>query len=306
MLYTIRHITRYAFSRPVFLEPHTVRLQPRSDGGQMLRRFKLSIDPAPAGRTDLLDAEGNVATRCWFNGLTPSLTITTHSTVETLRSNAFDFLLAAGGTQLPPTYGKREAASLAPCLRRAHMTNGNGEGEGEAGHDPVAMLAREVADRAGHDPAQFLTVLTQRLNTDLTVVIREEGDPWTPTQTLREGRGACRDLTVLFVDICRVMGLAARFVSGYQEGDPQQDRRDLHAWAEAYLPGGGWRGYDPTLGLVVADTHIPLAASWTPSGAAPLSGAFRGTGAQASLTHEVHLEAAAAPSQAPSQQQQQA
>jgi len=57
------------------------------------------------------------------------------------------------------------------------------------------------------------------------------------------------------------MVIVARFVSGYQEGDAQQESRNLHAWVEVYLSGAGWRGYDPTLGLVVSDRHIPLAAS---------------------------------------------
>lgn len=74
------------------------------------------------------------------------------------------------------------------------------------------------------------------------------------------------------MEVCRAVGIGARFVSGYQEGNPDQQQRDLHAWAEVYLPGGGWRGYDPTLGLAVADRHMGLAASASPSYAASVSG----------------------------------
>ena len=84
--------------------------------------------------------------------------------------------------------------------------------------------------------------------------------------------GSCRDYAVLFMEVCRAMGIPARFVSGYQEGDTEQESRDLHAWAEVYLPGAGWRGYDPTLGLVVSDRHIPLAASAIPSYASAIEG----------------------------------
>jgi transglutaminase-like putative cysteine protease len=75
------------------------------------------------------------------------------------------------------------------------------------------------------------------------------------------------------MEVCRAIGIAARFVSGYQEGDSTQQSRDLHAWVEVYLPGAGWRGYDPTLGLIVSDRHIPLAASAIPRYAAAVEGA---------------------------------
>jgi transglutaminase-like putative cysteine protease len=60
----------------------------------------------------------------------------------------------------------------------------------------------------------------------------------------------------------------------------------MHAWAEVYVPGGGWRGYDPTHGLAIADRHIAVAASAQPALAAPVSGTFRGTG----VSSKIHTE----------------
>jgi transglutaminase-like putative cysteine protease len=74
------------------------------------------------------------------------------------------------------------------------------------------------------------------------------------------------------MEACRAVGLATRFVSGYQEGDLSTDDWELHAWAEVYLPGGGWRGYDPTHGLVVSDRHIALVASANSLYTAPVVG----------------------------------
>ncbi|MFM7576061.1 MAG: transglutaminase-like domain-containing protein, partial [Microcystaceae cyanobacterium] len=95
---------------------------------------------------------------------------------------------------------------------------------------------------------------------------------WEAGITWRNKRGSCRDLTILFMEVCRTMGLAARFVSGYQEGDQATEDWELHAWAEVYLPGGGWRGYDPTHGLAVSDRHIALVASPNPQDCAPVTG----------------------------------
>jgi transglutaminase-like putative cysteine protease len=87
-----------------------------------------------------------------------------------------------------------------------------------------------------------------------------------------------------------VVGLAARFVSGYQEGDDDQDKRYLHAWAEVYLPGAGWRGFDPTHGLAVADRHVAVAAAAEPINATPVSATYRGTNVEAELFADVSIE----------------
>lgn len=95
------------------------------------------------------------------------------------------------------------------------------------------------------------------------------------------------------MEICRAIGLATRFVSGYQEGDLDQEKRDLHAWAEVYLPGAGWRAYDPTHGLAVADRHVALAASALPSYAAAVSGSITPVKpfAETGKVSESHIEA---------------
>lgn len=304
MLYTVQHVTRYAYSSEVFLEPHTIRLRPRSDGSQDLRYFALRVNPAPAGRTDTLDAENNAVSRVWFNGVTPELTIETRFQVVTRRTNPFDFILGDRSARLPLIYSRDLADQLAPYRRRADVSSPSGE------DDPVAEFAHDVAREAGYDTLAFLTALTHRMQGMMRIEIRDDGAPFAPAQTLVTRCGACRDLTVLFMDACRVMGLAARFVSGYQEGDPDTPRRELHAWAGVYLPLAGWRGYDPTLGLVVADRHVAVCASVDPEGSSPVAGTLRGTGATTKLTHEIRMTAAPDPvdvdpwKQAGQQQQQ--
>jgi transglutaminase-like putative cysteine protease len=84
------------------------------------------------------------------------------------------------------------------------------------------------------------------------------------------------------------VGLAARFVSGYYfDEDPKLP--SLHAWVEVYIPGGGWRGFDPSLGLACYGHHIALASSASAAGAAPIHGIFRGN-AQSEMKLELEYK----------------
>lgn len=277
MIFRIRHRTIYRFSREVFLEPHTVRLRPRCDPFQKLLDYSLTVDPAAAGRSEGSDAEGNPATVLWFNGTTRDLDILSEATVQTLRPDPFDYFLTSPETmKLPAVYPAIEEAVLEPYRRRQ-------------GERLVMDLAEALAAETQRDTLAFLSELNSKIYREWDVVVREEGAPFEPKDILQRKEASCRDLTALFMAVSREVGLACRFVSGYQEGDPVQTRRYLHAWPEIYLPGAGWKGYDPTLGLVVADRHVALAAGATPISAAPTQGTFRGTEATASMEIELSI-----------------
>jgi len=278
MSFTILHRIQYTYSRPVFLEPLTLRFRPRCDGTQRLLAFSLALDPPPKGLTEWRDAEGNDVALAWFSDMIDRLTVTARSEVETLRYDPFDFLVTDPGVgSLPARYDEVLAKVLAPCRF-------------DSATPTISKLAEEIREESGGETVRFLAALTTRLYETCEVVVRETGDPMPPEETLGGKQGSCRDLVVLFNACCRSVGLACRFVSGYQAGDRDQERRYLHAWSEVYLPGAGWRGYDPTLGLAVADQHVAVAASHAPEFAGPLGGMFRGTGVEASMAAELQIE----------------
>lgn len=264
MHFSLRHRLSYHYSQPVLLTPHRVCLRPRCDLSQRLEQFNLEVAPMPQQQTNRVDLEGNAVIGLSFAEPTEKLIITTTASVTTLRTNPFDFLMDAWAMNFPLDYPSSLRSQLYPYL------NPNSPLDPEA-----VQLAQALAMETNNVVLDFVTLLNQTLYRDCTYQHREQGAPWPAGVTWRRRSGSCRDVTVLFMEVCRAVGLAARFVSGYQAGDPDMEHRQLHAWPEVYLPGAGWRGYDPTHGLAVADGHIALVAAPDPAYAAPVEGSFR-------------------------------
>lgn len=276
MRFNVNHRTGYAYSEPVWLAPHVLRLQPRCGSSGRIVAHQIEIDPPPAGRSPVLDCEGNSVLRVWFDGPTHHLVVTSRFEIETV----------AHGHDLPdPTpqdhpYPASLRSRLAPWI------------DVEDGGGSVVFGVSQEIGAAAADVADFVTRLNRHLFECIEREIRESGAPQPPEHTLATGRGACRDLALLFCAICRRRGLAARFVSGYQKGretDKAPARRWMHAWPEVYLPGDGWRGFDPTHGEAVADAHVALAAAARPEDAAPIEGSYYGA-ARSTLTTELTID----------------
>lgn len=276
----IHHETRYTYDGLVSLEPHTIRLWPRADPTQHILHYRINVTPEPVGRGFYLDAQGNSVLRVWFSGMTDHLHVSASGEVETLRVNPFDFLPPPESTRLPLRWTERMGPTLLPFLSF----------DASEEMAPVRELAREVAREVDQEIQPFLAALNQRIYESIRSIHRYEGAPHPPYETLARGEGACRDLAMLFIEMCRQMGLPARFVSGYASGLELIDDAHLHAWAEVCLPGGGWRGYDPMLGLAVADQHVVLAAGAPPENTLPVEGTFRGTGRTATMSGDLRLE----------------
>ena len=278
MQFNIRHITTYHYDRPVHLGPHIVRLKPRDDGRQRLLDYQCAVTPEPVLQSDVLDAAGNQVTRLWFSGTTTELNITTTTRIDTLNKSAYDYIVDTPATGIPIAYCESERPYLAVYAERDNPP------------PRITELAASLARQTKYNTLVFLNSLNSYLHTEFEREIRERGPPQSPGLTLARRRGACRDLTMLFITLCRNQGIAARFVSGYQaHAETLRDRRHLHAWPEVYIPGGGWRGYDPSHGTVVVDAHVSLAAARTAAAAMPVDGSFYGDGAQSGMDFEVSI-----------------
>lgn len=279
MRYLIKHTTVYTYDRPVFPNPHLIRLRPRSDGWQKLHYFSCFITPEPIGISEIIDLDGNALLKVWFKQETEQLKIEINSDVETFKTNPFDFLYESWALKIPINYPNSLFKQLQPYLTPYNIVP-----------DPISIqLAQEILHEVDGNTSDFLFTLMNRIYKSCEQVVRHSENIWSPTIIWSKKQGSCRDFVALFMDVCRSIGLATRFVSGYQEGDPDTKEFDLHAWVEVYLPGGGWRSYDPTHGLLVSDRHITLVSSALPSYASPVVGSVTPV-ASSNMNAEIRIE----------------
>ena len=277
MKITVTHSTVYRYDFPVYLEPHILRLRPRTNSAQQLLTFDLQIAPTPAGTTECLDQDGTLALNAWFNAPTRELSVRSQFTVEMLRENPFDYVLIGESLNLPLWYREPLCAALAPYRNDLPVA------------ETVKQFAKSVAAGAEWNALWFLTALSRQIYQTCRQVIRHDGPPWPSDQTLGSLEGSCRDLAVLFCDASRAMGIAARFVSGYECAAAASQESYMHAWAEVYLPGVGWRGYDPSRGIAVANGHVAVAAGFDPHLASPVAEWYSG-GSESHMQASLNLQ----------------
>jgi transglutaminase-like putative cysteine protease len=240
---------------------------PRSIGFQKLIQHKISFNPEPCHQFELLAAGGDQILRARFVGSTDRFEIISEAELITSPPPLLSLCLDEQEPRLPYPIGRLNADLLSNL--QGWLPNGQ--------HDPAAVaLAQEAIIGSDQHCLTFLQQLLEMIQERVNYTQRHHGPPWPAGRTLRERVGSCRDLAVLMIECCRCIGLPARFVSGYHLVEPKPNRYDLHAWAEVYLPGAGWRGFDPSGIGAVDERYIPLASSSNPELTAAVSGSFSG------------------------------
>lgn len=269
----ISHKTKYKFDRSVSLSPHTFRLRPAPHSRTPIEGYSLKILPKNHFINWQQDPFGNYQARVVFPDKTTELSIEVEVIAKMQVINPFDFFVEDYAEQFPFQYDPLLKNELTPYLEAR-----------EAGPQLMAWMAQNKIT-TGIKTVDYLVYLNQKIYSDLFYNVRMETGVQTCEETLAKRSGSCRDSAWLLVQALRHSGIAARFVSGYLvqlapdvksldgPSGPEKDFTDLHAWAEAYVPGAGWIGLDATSGLFAGEGHIPLSCTPDYASAAPVTGA---------------------------------
>jgi transglutaminase-like putative cysteine protease len=262
----ISHVTEYLFSTPVSLLPHRLLLRPRENHNVRIESSHLEIVPAPTlqWKRDVLDNSVAVAT---FAEPADRLRVASSVFIQHDEDNPFDFLVDDHAVMHPFDYAPEDRVLLGPFQQAVYPSDRN-------------LVQRWMDGLDLQRPMETFTLLDQ-LNRAIAgrfaYRMREEPGVQSPAQTLEFGSGSCRDFAALFMESCRHLGLASRFVSGYLYAEANDaGEGSTHAWAEVYLPGAGWKGFDPTSGLVTGNRHIAVAVARHPEAVPPVAGSYLG------------------------------
>ena len=260
MILEIQHETRLEYAGPVTESVTEVRMVPVSDARQSCRSFHLAVSPA-AQVYNYQDGFGNRVHHFNVRSANSRVGILAASVVETARS-PFDPAGSSAAYPLNPGLTDLEAVAFlgfrGPVCRTPLL-------------DP---LLEKLRPAPGTRLAEFLLTVSAFINTHFTYAPAVTHASSPVDDVLRQGKGVCQDFAHLMIAVLRAFGLPARYVSGYVHRPGQESQS--HAWCEAWLPGVGWVGIDPTNDRPVDEPHVKVAVGRDFTDVPPNKGVYHG------------------------------
>jgi transglutaminase-like putative cysteine protease len=278
----IDHRTVYQFPGPVTLLPHRLMLRPRENHGVRILSSQLQVSPEHTLRWQR-DAFDNSVALVSFGAPAGALEIVSQVVIEHSNDAPLDFLVDPEAAYFPFAYSAEDVARLAPQRAMAWY--------GDYAAVEAYLRGLGLPPASGVQTFTVLDTFNRAIARDFRYQAREEQGVQSPGHTLALRSGSCRDLAALFLDGCRLLGFASRFISGYHTSYANDTGPgSTHAWVEVYIPGPGWTGFDPTAGLVTGNQHIAVAVARHPEAVPPVAGSYLGPASPAPvLTVSVHV-----------------
>jgi transglutaminase-like putative cysteine protease len=261
MLISIRHVTTYRYADPVNDTIQSLRLTPASFTGQRVIDWSVRT-PGSRAPLQFEDGFGNVVHLLTINVPHQEVVIEAGGMVETRDTSG---VVAGLEHTIPPRVFMKETARTEPNEAIREIARA-AEGVDRLGR--LHALAGSVRDRVAYMPG-------------ITDAHTGAAD------ALADGKGVCQDHAHIFIAAARTIGVPARYVTGYLVTGDAADAH--HAWAEAWIEGLGWVGFDIANRICPTERYVRLACGLDAGYAAPVTGSRKG-GAEEKLDVAVEVQ----------------
>jgi transglutaminase-like putative cysteine protease len=281
----IVHRTSYSYAQTVERSTHLLRLVPAHDRLQEL--LDSDVTASVQGRSrDFDDVFGNRVRRMTVDTPYRELSIVARSQVELRDTNPLGFDLRHTRTTIPLVWMPWQRIMLEPFLLPPELP--------ETQLDELVDYAMRFVERNDGDLLDTLLDLNEAIHGEYVYATGTTTLATTAFDVYAKKEGVCQDFANLFICLARLMGVPARYVCGYLFTGPRDPNRQQsqasHAWVQVYLPEVGWRGLDPTNGVVTRTAHVRVAVGRNYVDATPTSGTIYVGGGAETLSVEVDVE----------------
>ena len=280
---TVTHTTRFTYNQPIQHSKHCVHLRPIDDVYQRVANYRLQVVPA-TGIVEFEDVFGNWASRFEIHGPYTELTLTAESTVALSDVDPFAFTRTPIRPSFPLVWMPWEHLMLVPYLTPVELP--------DTQLRELYDYAMSFVERNNHDLMETLFAINLALFREYKYV---PGSTWletTPHEVFAGKKGVCQDFANLFICLARLLGIPARYVCGYiytgNTGAARAQSDASHAWLQLYIPEVGWKGFDPTNGVLASTDHIRVAYGRNYRDATPTTGTLYSP-AQETMTIDVQV-----------------
>ena len=265
--FTVRHVTRFSYNQPIRHSKHCVHLRPINDVYQNVLSYRLQIAPV-VPIMEFEDVFGNWASRFEINQAYTELTLTAESTIALSGEDPFAYTRAPFRPSYPLVWMPWEHMMLSPYLAPIELP--------ETQLRELYDYAMSFVERNNRDLMETLFAINLTLFREYKYVPGSTGLETTPYEVFTSKKGVCQDFANLFICMARLLGIPARYVCGYvytgNTGAAATRSDASHAWLQLYIPEVGWKGFDPTNGVLQSTNHIRVAYGRHYRDATPTSG----------------------------------